>query len=320
MGEDGKAGADLSEQAIAWLVALDCGTADDRTFHAWRDADPRHAAAFAQAATAWRRTADPRLLPLLGQHEAPEPELASEIAKPILSRRTAVGGGLAALLAFGGAGAYMAWPRRAYAMTAVGEQRTLRLPDGSHAMLNTDTRVSWRFADRRDFWIEQGEAALFVRETERAFRLYGVDFDAHLDGGRFDIRLAGRGGQLMVLAGQAVATYRGALAGTIGAGSALTMNNGVTRVAALGSDAIGAATAWQSGRIVFNGMPLDRALAEFNRYLPDKIVLGQRDLGATLLGGEFRVDDPDTFLLALREAFDIDHRRQVNHILLFRGR
>jgi transmembrane sensor len=187
-------------------------------------------------------------------------------------------------------------------------------------MLNTDTRVSWRFADRRDFWIEQGEAALFVRETERAFRLYGVDFDAHLDGGRFDIRLAGRGGQLMVLAGQAVATYRGALAGTIGAGSALTMNNGVTRVAALGSDAIGAATAWQSGRIVFNGMPLDRALAEFNRYLPDKIVLGQRDLGATLLGGEFRVDDPDTFLLALREAFDIDHRRQGDHILLFRGR
>ena len=126
--------------------------------------------------------------------------------------------------------------------------------------------------------------------------------------------------QLMVLAGQAAATYRGAPAGTIGAGSVLTMDDGVTRIAALGTDALGAATAWQSGRIVFNGMPLDRALAEFNRYLPDKIVLGQGDLGATRLGGEFRVDDPDTFLLALREAFDIDHRRQGDQILLFRAR
>lgn len=322
MGEQGKAGADLNEQAIAWLVALDCGTADERTFHAWREADPRHAAAFAQAATTWRRTADPRLVSLLDQHEErePEPEPASEPATPILSRRAAMGGGLAALLALGGAGAYMAWPRRAYATTAVGEQRTLRLPDGSHAMLNTDTRVSWRFADRRDFWIEQGEAALLVRETERPFRLYGDDFDARLNGGRFDIRLAERGGQLMVLAGQAAATYRGAPAGTIGAGSVLTMDDGVTRIAALGTDALGAATAWQSGRIVFNGMPLDRALAEFNRYLPDKIVLGQGDLGATRLGGEFRVDDPDTFLLALREAFDIDHRRQGDQILLFRAR
>ncbi len=32
--------------------------------------------------------------------------------------------------------------------------------------------------------------------------------------------------------------------------------------------------AWQSGEIVFDGMPLGRAVAEFNRYLDRKIIVG----------------------------------------------
>ncbi len=65
-------------------------------------------------------------------------------------------------------------------------------------------------------------------------------------------------------------------------------------------------------------MTLDRAVAEFNRYLPDKMVLQQRDLAAIRLGGEFQIDEPDTFLLGLQESFDVAHRRQGNQILLFR--
>jgi transmembrane sensor len=320
MGDEGKAGAELREQAIDWLVALDCGTADEQAFNAWRDADPRHAAAFAQVAATWRRTADPRLSVLLDQPAGTsvpaEPEI--EAAPPSMVSRRAVAAGAVAVLGVGGAGAFVAWPRRAYAATSIGQRRTIRLPDGSQAMLNTDTQVSWRFENGREFWIERGEAALLVREAEKPFRVYSDPIDARLSGGKFNIRLEPSGGRLLVLAGRAAAAYRGTLAETIRAGSSLTISDGAARIAGMSPDAISAATAWEQGRIVFNGMALDRAVAEFNRYLADKIVLQQGDLAATRLGGEFQIDNPDGFLLALRDGFGIDHRRRGDQIQLFR--
>lgn len=320
MGDEGKAGAELKEQAIDWLVALDCGTADEQAFTAWRDADPRRASAFAQVAATWRRTADPRLPVLLDQPGEAGPEPEPETVAPRTVSRRAVAAGAVAVLGVGGTGAFLAWPRRAYAATAVGERRTVQLPDGSHAMLNTDTRVAWRFDNGREFWIEQGEALLLVREVEKPFRVYSDPIDARLSGGKFNLRIEPDGGQLLVLAGRAAAAYRGTLAETIHAGSALTVSDGATRVTAWSPDAMAAATAWEQGKIVFNGMALDRAVAEFNRYLSDKIVLQQADLAATRLGGEFQIDNPDGFLLALREGFAIDNRRQGNQIQLFRRR
>lgn len=320
MGDHGKAGAELSEQAIDWLVALDGGTADEQAFNAWRDADPRHAAAFAQVAATWRRTADPRLSAMLDAPAEPNPppEADPEQAMPRTFSRRAVTGGLLAALGVGGAGALLAWPRRAYASTNVGERKTIRLPDGSHATLNTDTRVAWRFADEHELWIERGEAALLVRQAAKPLRVYSDPIDARLSGGRFNLRVAPDGGELLVLEGRAAAVYRGTLAETIHAGTALTVDGGAARVAPWSPDAIAAATAWQNGRIVFNGMALDRAVAEFNRYLPDKIVLQDTGLARTRLGGEFLIDDPDSFLTALHESFAIDHRRQDGRILLFR--
>jgi transmembrane sensor len=322
MGDAGKAGTELSDQAIAWLVALDGGTADDQAFEAWRDADPRHAAAFAQVAAAWRRTADPRLAVLLDNPADASPLPVSEpysVPQRVMSRRAVAGSAIAAMVGLGGAGAFLAWPRRAFAATAVGERQTIPLPDGSHAMLNTDTRVAWRFAESREFWVERGEAALLVRRTDQPFRLHSAPIDASLSDGKFSLRLAPDGAQLLVLAGRAAA-YRGTRTEAIRAGNALTVSDGSARLEPLSPEATAAATAWQDGKIMFNGMTLDRAIAEFNRYLPDKIVLQQPDLATTRLGGEFLIDDPDTFLLGLQESFDIDHRRDGNRILLFRRR
>lgn len=67
MQDEGEAGAGLREEAIDWLVKLDCGTADEQAFQSWREADPRRAAAFAEVAAAWRRTADQRLTALLDE-------------------------------------------------------------------------------------------------------------------------------------------------------------------------------------------------------------------------------------------------------------
>lgn len=322
MGDQGRAGEDLSDQATQWLVSLDSGTADRQAFEAWRSSDPRNAAAFAQVAATWRRTADPRLSVELvrpGVSRQPlviEPDLPA--SKP-MSRRT-FAGAAAVLLGLGAAGTFLAWPRRAVAATSVGERQTIRLPDGSHAMLNTDTRVSWRFEDGRDFWIERGEATLLVREAEKPFHIYSDPIDARLSAGKVNIRLDPAVSQFLVLAGQAATTYLGTLAQTLQAGHLLTVSEGRAQIVRMTPDAMATTTAWQRGEIVFNGMPLDQAVAEFNRYLPDKIVLQNAGLAATRLGGVFQIEEPDAFLMALQEGFGIGHRRQGNQILLFRAR
>jgi transmembrane sensor len=326
MGDQGQAGADLSERAIEWLVALDCGTADSQAFEAWRNSDPRHAAAFVQVAATWRRTADPRVPTLLEQSSSDRseeraaltPETGFAEARPV-SRRAVAGGALAAMLGIGGIASFLAWPSRAYAETALGERKTIQLPDGSHAMLNTDTRLAWRFDDSRDVWIEQGEATLLVRKAGKPFRIYSDPFDARLSDGKFNVRLNPAGGQLLVFAGQAATVYSGTQARTLQAGHSLTVGSDAARFAQLTPDVLAAATAWEHGEIVFNGMTLDEAVAEFNRYLARKIVLQNATLGATRLGGAFKIAQPEAFLLALQDGFDIKHRPEGDQILLYRG-
>lgn len=322
MGAGGEDGDDLTGQAIDWLVALDHGTADQEAFEAWRSADPRHAAVFAQVAATWRRTSDRRIAAVVESPAAdpvPESESEGEVPKPGSISRRAVAAS-AAVIAVGvfGAGAFVAWPRRAYAETAIGERRTIALPDGSHAMLNTASRVAWRFDDGRDFWLERGEAALLVRAGDRPFRVHSDPIDARLSSGSFNLRLDRGGADLLVRAGRAAAAYRDAQAETIDAGDMLVIGDGAARIETVSPSAMASATAWQHGEIVFDGMRLDRAVAEFNRYLPDKMLLGDQSLATIRLGGAFRIAAPDSFLAALRDGFGIASRREHHQIVLYR--
>ena len=70
--------------------------------------------------------------------------------------------------------------------------------------------------------------------------------------------------------------------------------------------------------IMFQGMALDQAISEFNRYLKVKLVVQDQGLGATRLGGTFRTADPQSFLTALQDGFGIGHRREGDRMMLFR--
>ena len=60
------------------------------------------------------------------------------------------------------------------------------------------------------------------------------------------------------------------------------------------------AAAWLHGRIVFDNEPLERVVAEFNRYTAKPIEITTPALRNLQVSGVFATDDPETFIAFLR--------------------
>ena len=289
----------LIAQASEWLARLDAGRADPAEFEAWRDADPRRAAAFAEVAAAWSK--------LDALRDAPRRP------RPAMNRRAWLGGGLA--LAAGVAGAaYLGRDQllRARMITGVGERRTLALPDGSSVELNTDTELFWRFDDAlRRLWLERGEVALTIaHDAVRPFELFTRQGLARLAPGQFNARLRPAGLDLIVLAGRAaVRTAAGEAQAAVETATderqALAVTAAGVAVAAAPEAEVQNVQAWRRGEIVFEGQRLAEAVDEYNRYLTRKMVIEDPKVGSLRLGGRFLTDNPETFLEALRTTFGL---------------
>ena len=242
----------LIDEAARWLARMDAGAADEAEFAAWRDADPRRAVAFAEVASAWRGLGRLRGL---DEGEGGLPEPAAEPAN--LGRRRLLGGGLAAAVAIAGGGATMLLLDRGRrrVRTVVGERRTVQLPDGSSAELNTDSRISWSFDKVRSLWLEQGEVAVtVVDDASRLFMVHAGGLVGHLQKGRYNVRLRDTGPQFISLAGQ------GLIAGKATAPpvrlqplQTVVADKDAARADRMtGLDAQDV-VAWQSGEIIFRG-------------------------------------------------------------------
>ena len=285
---------DLTEEAAGWLAALDAGSADVAAFEAWRGADVRRAVAFAEVAGTWRD-----LDGLRGEHsERPAPTEAP-IAVGRWNRRRVLrsAASVAVAAAVGGGVAYRA-SARDMAETGVGERRSVAATPGLSFDLNTDSRVHWREGTPDRLWLERGEVALRLAPDCRLHLLTpGGRF--RLEPGRYNARLRGAGCELAVLEGgiSDQATMR------IGAGQIALVTAG--QISLRSRDDVGRVTAWQRDTLVLNGESLDYAVAELNRYLPNKIVIGDPALSRLRVGGTFATTRPGEFLHALRQSFGV---------------
>jgi transmembrane sensor len=293
----------LIAEASEWLARLDVGRASTEELDAWREADPRRAAAFAEVVATWNRLGE---LPVPAQ---------PPVAKPPATRRAFLGGALAATVA---GVAVLGWRERENffrerIVTAIGERRTLSLPDGSSMDLNTDTEVYWKFDDRvRKFWLRRGEAALsIVADLLRPFELVTVQGVTQLAAGQFNARIRANELELFVLSGRALLNTVSGRNKEVTVTRAsdprrkLTTDGQQSEVAPAMEDAIQSVQAWRRGEIIFNGQTLSEAVAEYNRYLPRKFVLADQKVADLRLGGRFLTGDPQRFLGALRSTFGI---------------
>lgn len=313
----------IDAEAVDWLAAIDCGTADRAAFERWRRDDPAHALAFIRASQIGR-SLDLLRDAGLAERRMPSAENNRSADTPrSINRRRALKFGAAGAFVLGAAGVGLSVAAAAQdAQTAVGERRRIVVGRGVVVDLNTNSHIRWhQRGGSVDIRLLKGEV-LLEREPGGipcSIQCQGVQIESAV--GRLDARLRDHRVEVAVLHGEA--TVRSPAAGD------------VTRVASLQRTALAADTrpvlsdmtrieaaatqAWQRGEVQFDGENLPDAVAEYNRYLSRPLVIEDRSIDRIRLGGRFSTSDPSDFLKALSVIYGVRVNETADSIRLSRA-
>ena len=188
--------------------------------------------------------------------------------------------------------------------SAVGEQRSITLADGTEVELDTGTTLRVRYSEQqRRISLDQGRAffkvahdsarPLIVDTAQGSVRAIGTQFEVYrLDNG-LDVTLFEGKVQLRTAAtngsAAAVATLSPGQRAHLIAGKAPQVRD------FHGSSA----PAWIDGQLVFEDLPLRAAVEEFNRYGGSPLRIDDAALGELRVSGVFRSNDSAGFVEAL---------------------
>lgn len=180
--------------------------------------------------------------------------------------------------------------------TAIGEQRSMKLDDGSFIYLNTNSRVEVDFSARaRSIHLIRGEALFVVeRDSERPFTVTVGDATVRALGTQFNVRRRAEGADVAVVEGvvQVSATDPPK---RLAAGEGARVVQG--RIMAPPRNGTADALAWRQRHLVFHDAPLADVAEEFNRYNRTQIRV-EGDLAREMqLSGIFDADRPQALML-----------------------
>jgi len=193
--------------------------------------------------------------------------------------------------------------------TGVGEERLVRLADGSQVRLDTDSELKVRFgkADRK-VELVRGRAFFEVaHDASRPFLVQAGEITVRAVGTRFDVRRFGAVTRVVLVDGRVevrdqAPTHRAIW--TLVPGQQVAA--GGARIAAAPQAAdVPAATSWTSGRLTFHALPLAAAVDEVNRYSPHKVELGAGAPTNEPVSGVFNTGDTDAFVGAVADLYGL---------------
>jgi transmembrane sensor len=202
-------------------------------------------------------------------------------------------------------------PRPRYA-TARGQRASLRLPDGTTVLLNTESvlEVSAAYGGRMREVYLRGEAYFEVaHDSTRPFRVHGGSATTEVLGTRFGVRARPEESAVQVL----VAEGRVALSGQrADSGRRLVLGHGdLGRRASDGATSVvhdvqvERGLAWKDGGLFFEREPLPEVLAELGRWYDREFVLGDSTLASTRLTTSLHGESLDEALQVLEASLEV---------------
>ncbi len=292
----------LKREAYDWLIRLTSGAAtvaDAKALNEWRDRSPAHAAAFAEVNALWDKIGPAGRSKPGSAGLAPRPTPRSMIGRrAMLTGATAASvGGLLVLRP-----PLDLWPSwselAADYRTGVGERRQIDMAGGVLDM-NTRTSLAIRPGEQqRAVELIAGEVVVTARS--RQVEVVAADGRITANAASANIRLDGAHASVTCLDGE-ISVDCGGRHILLHRGQQVTYGGEILTEPASIDPAM--VTAWSRGMLIFRNEPLERVVAEINRYRPGKLVLVDRKLATRRIEASFRLDRVDEVITLVREVY-----------------
>lgn len=277
----------LLDAAALWVARTrDASFRDWDAFTVWLEADPRHNDAYEAALDAHDMVGT-----LAAPREAAVPETAATDRVTAGRRRWHPGWLTAAAAALVGAVAVPSFlPRhdRYEIATAAGEQRSVRLADGTQIALNGDTRVLLDRANPRSAVLGHGEASFsVVHDMANPFVVTSGGTRIEDVGTTFNVLRGTNATDVAVAEGSVLYDPDGAKVKLVAGGTLHDPDGtGVVEVAQVDPATIGA---WRKGRLSYRNTPLSVVAADLTRATGQRVTVapdvGTRAFSGTIMFG-----------------------------------
>ena len=312
---------EVAREAADWWTRLREAEPSTETlarWEAWMARDERHARAFDQlnALGEWLRVASAPQRQALRDEFAPRATWAAR--RPFA---LAVAATLAlALLGWwgvrfvGGRGV----PVQHYA-SAVGQDRDIRLPDGTDIALGADSSLTARYGDgRRRVELAAGEAYFsVVHDRKRPFVVDAGALRIEDLGTAFNVRRTGQRVSVAVTRGRVRVSSPASSGGQLelGAGQRAEYDprSGMLHVSQVAAER---AAAWRHHQLEFVDEPLSMVIANVNRYSRQPVQLADPQLGRLMFTGTVNTTNIDGWIGALPHVFPLQVSRFADHVVL----
>jgi len=320
----------IAEEAADWLVTLNSADSQAKAaFAAWLKTSPEHVNEFLAIAVLWdalpELSSQPSVAQLIARATTECNVVTLSREEPVLQpadtasgKRRWLGFAAAATLAavlIGGALTLvpLAGDPNLYT-TAIGEQRSLSLPDGSLVTLNTQSTLRVAYSEAyRDIYLMNGEALFEVaKNPDRPFRVMADRAVIEAVGTQFNVINTAKDVTVTVVEGivdvitAAARNQSGvpppatqqAVRLTVGQQARVATQSGEVAVV---DAAIDNAIAWQERRLVFESLSLKDVIDEFNRYNDPPLLIEDATLRQLPISGVFQANDRESFVQFLTQ-------------------
>ena len=227
--------------------------------------------------------------------------------------------------------------------TAIGEQASFDLSDGTRIALNTNSRVSVSYsASNRLLHLDRGELHITVARDkarplsvlvgERVVQAVGTEFNMEITDEQ-RIELVVTEGVVMVGISASSANASGSReplvltqnATPVAAGQEVVINPNDDPAEPVATDAIDAddiavKLSWREGNLIFRGESLEEAVSEVGRYTEVQFIFLDEESKKVRVAGLFKAGDVEGLLAALRQNFNISYEWVADDKITLSGR
>lgn len=335
-------------EANAWIVRLEDEEASPETlleFEAWRKKSPLNGEAYERLSRFWGEV---EAIEALGDYAESDAAIDGMRHDRIVSyartgRRVVYGAIAASLAAIVGVNTYsytfgVNRPVSAEYQTAIGEQETVALPDGSEIILNTDSAIEIAYSrGARTIRLDRGEAYFDVASAKRrpfsvetdkgAVTAVGTAFSVKLKANKLDVVV--EEGRVTVSALQQDSAPENSgetpeeaahAPVDVSAGHTATIGSGIEAISAISADALIKALDWRDGVLSFEGETLEEVIAEISRYTDLEIEIGDEELKRERIVAYYKIGSVERVFEALRLVENVELERVSDtHVRLYRA-